>query len=199
MIIGLCGSKHSGKDTVAAHLVKKYGYERRAFADPVKKSIAALFGIPFSAIDQYKNDEHISIHIVRDNGLSVLEIKNLTFREFIQRYATEGHRDIPEMGDDFWVDLTLPVRGYYEGRDLVITDVRFKSEAKRIRHLDGVIVEVNRPGLDSKDQHRSEQEFKELAIDYTIFNNGTIDDLETGVELMMKNVQLISAYYGYDG
>ena len=194
MIIGLCGLKGSGKDTVAAHLVKSYGYERRAFADPLKKSVANLFNIPFKDIDIYKNDLNIEV-ILTGYGESM----TFTFREFLQRYGTEAHRDVPEMGTDFWVDLTLPVRGYYENRDLVVTDVRFKSEAKRIRHLDGVIVEVNRPGLDSQDQHRSEQEFKELAIDYTIFNNGSIDDLGTGVELMMKNVQLISAYYGYDG
>ena len=36
MIIGLCGYAQSGKDTVANILVEKYGYQRIAFADPIR-------------------------------------------------------------------------------------------------------------------------------------------------------------------
>jgi hypothetical protein len=199
VIVGLCGLKNSGKDTVAAHLVKNYGYERRAFADPLKKSVANLFDIPFSEVDKMKNDESYRVTISLGDEHSVQTVTpntNISWRSFLQRYGTEAHRDVPEMGDDFWVDLTLPVPGFYVGRDIVISDLRFKSEAKRIRQLEGLIVEVSRPHLVNQDQHRSEQEFKDLDIDYTIFNNGTHDDLKVSVEIMVEAVNKISAYYG---
>jgi dephospho-CoA kinase len=36
MIIGLTGYAQSGKDTVANILVENYGYQRVAFADPIR-------------------------------------------------------------------------------------------------------------------------------------------------------------------
>src|SRR6516165_2411699 len=117
MLIGLTGLKGVGKDTVAAILVKDYNYERRAFADPLKKSVAALFDIPFHMVDKLKNDPSIRVTLVKhDYGLDQMRWaghgNDLTFREFLQRYGTEAHRDVPEMGHDFWVELLLPVRGY---------------------------------------------------------------------------------------
>ena len=33
----------------------------------------------------------------------------MTFREFLQRYGTEAHRDV--FGKDFWLEYTLPANG----------------------------------------------------------------------------------------
>ena len=57
MILGLNGLKGSGKDTVGAHLIKEHGFERRSFADPLKKSVAALLDIPYHEIDKWKNED----------------------------------------------------------------------------------------------------------------------------------------------
>src|SRR5215469_8326518 len=174
MLIGLTGLKGSGKDTVAAYLVKEHNYERRAFADPLKKSVAGLFDIPFHHVDKLKNDPHAIVSLtVHETG----ETHDLTFRTFLQRYGTEAHRDVPEMGQEFWVELLLPVRGYYAERNIVISDVRFDNEAKRITLLDGIVVEVSRAGLVNQDQHRSEEGLNPDLVDYTIFNNGSLEDL----------------------
>lgn len=106
MIIGLTGLKGSGKDTVAAYLIKEYGFERRAFADPLKRSIAALFDIEFADIEKMKNDPNSRVEIIthRDGGREFG--KSFLFRQILQRYGTEAHGEIPEFGTDFWVDLT---------------------------------------------------------------------------------------------
>jgi hypothetical protein len=39
IIIGLCGNAKSGKDAIASNYVKKYGFQRVAFADNVKKEM----------------------------------------------------------------------------------------------------------------------------------------------------------------
>lgn len=194
MIIGLTGAKEAGKDTVAAYLIKKHGYERRAFADPLKKSVAGLFDIPFSVIDRYKTMDNVHIDLViydehSDDDDDNEIVASFNMRNFLQRYGTEAHRNVPEMGKDFWVDLTLPWQGYYgHGRNIAISDVRFNNEATRVRSLGGKVVEVVRPGTDKQDPHSSEAGIDPDLIDYTIFNNGTLDDLQTGVEVMLERL-----------
>jgi hypothetical protein len=187
MIIGLSGYKNAGKDTVAAYLIKHYGYERRAFADPLKKSVAGLFDIPFSLVDKLKN-EHTAVVTISGPYGAVVGGKQFTFREFLQRYGTEAHRDVPEMGHDFWVDLLMPVRGYYAERNIVVSDVRFRNEAERIHHLNGIIIVVSRAGIESQDQHRSETEGLEIEPDATIFNSGSIVDLYQEVDIMIERL-----------
>jgi dephospho-CoA kinase len=42
MIIGLTGYARTGKDTVASVLVKDFGFERIAFADPIRELLYEL-------------------------------------------------------------------------------------------------------------------------------------------------------------
>lgn len=187
MIIGLSGLKGSGKDTVAAHLVKEHGFERRAFADPLKRSCGALLDIPFHEIERYKNDETVTITLSGPSrGDNVpKEVKSFTFRQFLQRYGTEAHRDIPEFGTNIWLDQTLPVQGYYEGRNIVVSDVRFPNEAKRVHELKGIVVVIHRMAVATeKPEHRSEQ-LAGLYENHTIFNNGDIADLCQAVDLLL--------------
>jgi hypothetical protein len=45
MLIGLSGKFCAGKDEIAKYLVKRYGFERRAFADKLKAIATDLFGM----------------------------------------------------------------------------------------------------------------------------------------------------------
>jgi hypothetical protein len=227
MIIGLAGEKGCGKDTVAAYLVKNYEFERRAFADPLKRSVAALLGIPFHEVDKFKNDESVFVALGYQNeppqmkqatatmlngGIArcdyagckdpiILEderhmhpelgapnamwspiVEGQTFRQFLQRYGTESHRDV--FGEDFWVDQTLPTDGYYPGRKIVVTDVRFDNEYNRIKELNGVVVRVYREGIEPGiDPHPSEN--YNFIADYNIFNNDGLDELWEAAETMI--------------
>lgn len=186
MIIGLTGLKGSGKDTVAAYLIKQHGFERRAFADPLKKSVAALLKIPYHEVDIMKNDNAIEISLEAPMPDSLGVVSRFTFREFLQRYGTEAHRDV--FGEDFWVDHCLPMGHYYPNKKIAITDVRFESEAKRVRLLEGSIVYVDRPGLGTEDQHRSEAGLPGKYIDYVLVNDGSIDTLDVRIELMLDDL-----------
>jgi hypothetical protein len=174
MILGLSGMKGSGKDTVAAYLVKEHGFERKAFADPLKKSVAALLGIPFSDIDRLKNDEGAVIALASHYG----NLSPVTFREFLQRYGTEAHRDV--FGEDFWIDYTLPVQGFYPGRAIVVSDVRFVNEAARVKELGGYNVRIIRPTVPILDMHISE--VQEFDYDFQIINDGDLGELAIAVE-----------------
>lgn len=180
MIVGLSGEKESGKDTVAAYLVKKYEFERKAFADPLKKSVATLFNIPFKDVDTLKNDRKAKVTLSTYPGYSV----ELSFRGFLQRFGTESHRGV--FGEDFWLNHTLPVEGYYPGRNIVITDVRFANEAERVRQLGGSVIRIYRSMVLTGDPHPSEQ--FAFEVDHIIYNNGTLDQLWPKVEDMLVSI-----------
>ena len=191
MIVGLSGQKRSGKDTIAAYLVKEHNFERKAFADPLKRSVAALFDIPYSEVDKLKLDDDLLVGIGSngkpeyDQWIQYEGFRALSFREFLQRYGTESHRDV--FGQDFWLDHTLPVQGFYPGRAIVVTDVRFTNEAARIRELGGIVVRVSRNNSSAapsdQDQHRSE--VIDFDWDYLIENDGSFGDLYAHIEDML--------------
>jgi hypothetical protein len=182
MIIGLCGLKNSGKDTVAAYLVKQHNFERKAFADPLKQSVAALFGIDFSEVDRLKNDPNVYIALTTVAIEDSYWERRQTFREFLQRYGTESHRDV--FGRDFWLDHTLPVQGFYPGRAIIVTDVRFANEAERIRMLDGTIWMIDRPNVMPVDTHISEM--MDFDYDFLLNNDGSLEDLYENVEELLS-------------
>lgn len=193
MIIGLAGKKNSGKDTVAGYLMKRYNFERRAFADPLKKSVAALFDMPFSDVDRLKNDPEAFVGIVVHRGMptqssQIKEMHDMTFRAFLQRYGTEAHRQV--FGDGFWVDETLPVSGFYKGRAIVVTDCRFDNEADRIRELGGTVVLIERPGLVEQDQHSSE--LIDFSYNYKLINDSTVEDLYAKVDQLLNEIQEVT-------
>lgn len=204
MIIGLKGLKKSGKDTIAAYLIKQHNFERKAFADPLKKSVAACLDIPYHKIDEWKNDPTVHVEVVqyassddaakRDGNFAFIDGPG-TFREFLQLFGTEAHREV--FGQSFWLDYTLPMDGFYVGKKIVITDCRFENEARRIGSCGGFVVQVERPGFEEKDQHSSEQLFSSRMVDYTIRNTGTLDDLYAETEKMLVELAELQPVAGW--
>lgn len=188
MIIGLKGAKGSGKDTVAAYLIKEHGFSRRAFADPLKRSVAALLNIPYSEIDKWKDDPRIFVSVVRQYETDGPEtMYTQTFREFLQREGDEATMGV--FGENFWLDYTLPLDGYYSGKNIVVTDARFESNARRIRACGGFVVQIRRPGFeDPNDTHRGEKPFPLSMVDYSLINNKELDGLYRDVEEMLDEL-----------
>lgn len=193
MLIGLLGNYKAGKDTVGAYLVKQHDFERRAFADPLKRSIAKTFDIPFHEVDQHKNNPNVYVAIGYKNepeqkfegqpSKMWSPIREMTFSDYIIHYANEGHKDV--FGDNIWVDQLLPVDGFYVGRKIVITDCRFRVECDRIKSLGGKIVKINRPTHLNEMHHRREVMENLGPPDYTLENNSSMDELFSEVEEML--------------
>jgi uncharacterized OsmC-like protein len=166
VLIGLNGRKQAGKDTVyarAAHIMDGVvEVERFSFADLLYRSAAAALGITVDLLQAHKSNPMAVVRVEVD-GVVVVD---QTFREFLQRYGTEAHRDV--FGLDFWVDaVTL----YHEGRIVFVTDVRFPNEATAIRAAGGAVVEVIGPmGRATDDAHRSEAPLPMELIDGAILN-----------------------------
>lgn len=181
MIVGLVGKKSSGKDTTGAILVEEHGFTRVSFADALKQSAAALFDVPVETWDRLKNDPLAKVALIVGWGTPYSETKDMTVREFLQRYGTEAHRDV--WGGDFWIETAAAkMRAVLEADgSVVVTDCRFPEEAQAVRNLGGMVVRVVRPLGEDGDMHPSEVVQESIEADFELWNGGTIADLRSAV------------------
>lgn len=204
-IIGLTGRARAGKDTVAAMIGERMTdaglvMRRHGFADTLKVSAARALGFDGPPAELLRHMDDLKV-----NGTVVTEINgrhgddvgmvSMSGRKFLQRYGTESHRDL--FGADFWVDALLPPTGWrtvngkaiqvperFDGIDvLVITDVRFENEARRVRRCGGELWEIVRSDTPTEGaQHVSEAGLPDDLIDRCLLNDGTLDDLRDKVD-----------------
>jgi len=191
MLVGINGFKGVGKDTVGQYLVEEYGFERLSFAAKLKESASALFDVNSIFWEVWKNNNDARIKIVDSDHEEDEPVVNISVREFLQRYGTEAHRDI--FGTDFWVDHAL--KGVDSNKDFVFTDARFENELQRIKSLGGYNVRITRSELDSFDTHASEIAPPIYLVDYSIENNGTMEELYERVDEFVKFLEIESYAY----
>lgn len=180
-IIGISGLKRNGKDTIANYLCDNYGYQRIAFADPLKEVARVMF--EFNDEQLYGSEKEV-----------VDEYWQLTPRQalnFVGIDLIKNNMDKldPKFGKNFWihcakrkVDEILK-----ENPDAVIvfSDVRYPDECELIRKLNGFIIRVERPCYLTVDSHESESHVMNLKVDAIIQNDGSIDDLHKRVSELL--------------
>ena len=180
MIIGLSGYAQSGKDTVAEILVRKFGFQRVAFADPIRE-----FCYDFNPIVGYVANEPIFLRNVVDRDGWEVAKKNPQVRQTLQAVGVSA-RNI--FGENFWIDRALRRTDIF-GK-WVITDVRFRNEANAIWNLPamapGQVWRVERPGVAAVNSHVSETQLDDYPFDCTIVNAGSLEDLELLIVTRMR-------------
>jgi hypothetical protein len=188
-MIGIHGKMGSGKDVLFKRLqLRNRNFRRHSFADPLKRSAAALLGLTVEQLEHVKRDDGYGIGVgPRSPGMIHTNTRDFTIREFLQRYGTEAHRDV--FGQGFWVEQAMrevvataqriqdensrssdPL-GYIP----VFTDVRFENEAKAIIRQGGCIIHVIGSDSDTGD-HASEKLLGVELIDYVVSNEKRDDD-----------------------
>lgn len=124
--IGLAGSKGAGKDT-AFTSIQEWAAERgvlarrRSFADALKLSFTRMF-LPDCSIDEaviwcdeikFTGELAITWGTHHPHGTSTEILHRVSGRTALQRFGTEGHRDV--FGDNFWVDILFPLASQQVG------------------------------------------------------------------------------------
>lgn len=174
MIIGISGKKQSGKDTfleLANQIRSEEGrplFKCKKFADKVKEICALVTCRPLYMFydAKYYND------ILPEYG-------NMTIRQLQQKVGTDLFRQ--NLHPDTWINA-LNIETFKEDEDYIITDVRFKNEAKRIKSLGGILVRVNRSNSNT-DKHPSETGLDDYEeFDYIIQNDGTLDEYKEKIK-----------------
>jgi len=156
-IIAFTGLKQAGKDT-AAHQLKLSLIPARVkqinFADALKKEVAAACNTTVDDINTRK----------------------ASYRTLLQVWGTDYRRMLH--GENYWllkwveaVNALSPIPQY-----LLCTDVRFLNEAAIIKQLGGVIIRIVKSSLKA-DGHASETEQAHIVADFTVHNDGDINEL----------------------
>jgi hypothetical protein len=178
MIIGLTGYAQSGKDTVAKVLIEKYGYTRIAFADKIREYLYEMNPI----IDNVAGEPIFLKELIKRDDWEVAK-KSPHVRRALQNAGVAARK---VFGDTFWIYQALSdVRPQDK---TVVTDVRFKNEADWIKDFGGQIWRVERDGVAAINNHISENEMDTYPVDFTIFNNGTLEELESIVTARAVNL-----------
>jgi hypothetical protein len=202
MIIGLVGFIGSGKGTVGDILEQK-GFIKDSFAKPLKDACAVMFGWSRELLE---GDTEMSRKWREepDSYWSEKFGREFTPREALQKMGTEAGREV--FHKDIWV-ISLLNRA--KGKDVVVTDVRFQNEIQYIQDNGGIVIRVKRgedpdwfPLLEKiqldgnrtkfmqfENIHKSEWDWVGCEFDYTIGNNGTIQDLGKDVERVLQFIK----------
>jgi hypothetical protein len=175
MIIGLTGYAQSGKDSIANILVENYGYQRVAFADPIRKLL-------YEMNPTVKDGGYRLQGVVDGYGWEVAKTAFPEVRTLLQTLGVGARKTF---GDMFWVQQALR-QVHFEG-NFVITDVRYPNEAKAIRKYDGSqIWRIKRTGINPVNTHASETAMDGEKVDQIFLNNGTLDDLKVLIQTRMR-------------
>ena len=186
LIVGFTGRAKSGKST-AANALGTWLYHNycipvnvKAFADPIRE-IGNIFGF---------TDHQMSFQDLKEK---VDERWGISPRKFMQLVGSEMFRThicpdawvkhMFEIGIPEWVNNVKERSEYNFDRvcadksvyACMIGDVRFKNEAEAIQERGGIIVRINRPGVDSisngVQNHVSEKEFDLIHADIVVTND----------------------------
>lgn len=179
ILIGLTGHPSSGKDTVAAYLVERHGFVMITLSDMIRF--------------------YISEHGMGEATRDLLRTTAVMLRE--------------EHGADYLMRMALE----HEAPRLIISGVRTVGEAENLKQSGGVIVSCTAPlevrykraiGRGSSKDNISFEDFVRqedvektstnpeaqnlngviAMADYTINNDGSLNDLEEKIESLLKNL-----------
>jgi hypothetical protein len=177
-ILGITGRAGAGKDTVSdfiCELVKlrsKHFHQatKIACADPLKEMCFDVFSTAFDVPRE-------AFYGSQAQKEALLEsVPGWSGRRILQYVGTEGFRHVHE---DVWSKLMIGrARKLLDHPSnhtklVVVSDIRFLSEANAIQNAGGLIVRVKRPEADLQtSSHKSETELSEIKEDYVIDNKG---------------------------
>lgn len=186
---------------------KDSGYEQVAFANKLKEVVSVLLNCSREQLNDrnFKN--------------SFLSEFNMTVREFLQKTGdglSEYNPDIfvKALFVDYKEEFVSSGIGMFHDprpsyRSLgfpnwIITDLRFPNELEAIEDRGGITIRVNRKISKEEDvnqsllgamsnykEHPSETSLDNAEFDYTINNNGTIEDLIEKVKEILIKEQII--------
>lgn len=196
-VVGLCGFKNTGKNTIADILVKNHNFKHLSFAEKLKDTISVLFDLPRDMVE----GATVESRMWRDEPLPFWTRElgyDVTPRKLLQLIGTDALRN--SFHPDIWLLIVKSQILADPESNFAISDTRFPNEIDFVRDMGGEIWQVRRGDLpawwnqliDSKDEkinnlmmeayriHESEWKWigPDDQFDHIIENNATIEDLE---------------------
>ena len=209
-IIGVCGQKGSGKDTIGDIICElDPTFKKIAFADVVKDIVACLFGWDRQMVQGTTPESREWREQVDKFWEKELGINNFSPRKAMQMIGTDIMRN--HLHPNIWIICAKRRILNDPNSNFVLTDLRFPNEIQAIEDMNGRIIRVergerpdwwnlasqaNRFGeetLTDEQQyildeiHPSERNWIDIDNpEYIFHNDSTIDDLRLKVTDWMK-------------
>lgn len=184
-IIGVCGFKRSGKDTIADYIVSHYGFTKLRFADPLKQMCKHLF-------------DFIDDQLESDLKEAVDERWGCTPRKAMQFLGTEImqykiNELLPGIDRGFWVKKMINTINHTPSDNIIISDLRFLHEYYALKEEyknDFKVIKIYKDhGSRFDDSHASEVEWRSIPHEHHVNNDSSIADLYTSVDTILKSNQ----------
>jgi hypothetical protein len=172
IVIGIAGLARSGKDTLADELQKHLDFSRYSFAAPLKQMIEVGLGLKDKEEDKAQ------------------ELYDCTYRHIAQTLGTEWGRALVK--HSIWTDIAVR---RLQGKQVIISDVRFNNEAEWVREH-GILVHLVRPNqeLVAESGHTSESGIDSKHGDYRVINTGGLEDFLALVPFIAKDLEQLLSY-----
>lgn len=198
LLIGLHGKPRVGKDTLAAHIIKRHNLLRYGPSVPLKNTCAAMFDVPRTYFDRDDMKDQVD------------PFWGITYRQMAQKVGKESSRDV--FGDDIWLrhveKLWTTIKNappddgnpygdfdrapHYNG--IILADVRYANEIEWVKKQGGDVIFVLRTNApkSSDTGHVVDQGLPIDLADILIYNDGTIEDLGKNFDRLFK------VYYSWE-
>lgn len=175
--IALCGRLRSGKDSVAEYLVANYGYIRFAFGDGLRDVCRRLYPEQFAG--------------------------GAKPRALLQSFGEYARTHDPDVWvNDMFRRISKDEHTRYS--PIVVSDVRQPQEYGRLNAEGYVLIRVECPdairierAIDSGDSfayadlmHGTETALDGYATDFTVTNDGSLDELYAQIDEIMRYLAL---------
>ena len=155
-IVALAGPKGVGKGFVANQLVQKFGATILSYADPIRDALKAL-GVSFTC-DKHADQPPF--------GRSA--------RYMAQTLGTEWGRGL--ISPSIWLDIMDQRINSTDGL-VIIDDARFDNEARQIKRLGGLVIELHGESVYAdEDSHSSEDGINPSLVDHYLYNSRLSSD-----------------------
>jgi len=176
-IILITGYAGSGKDA-AGHVLQKLGYKRYAFADMLKIQCAQKYNFPFELTQTQEGKSTVVLS----------KSKSKTVRQVLIEEAAlmkEVHND-----PAYWAKLLAESIKLDQPNKVVITDWRYTAEIahfqNEFRATPITTVRIQRSSV-VQSQDPSEHELDNSSCNYTILNDGTLEEFNDTIMLAFQN------------
>lgn len=182
-IIAICGSKRSGKDTVADILVRDYGYKKIKIAEHLKSMLQLVFGFDAEQLETNKKDE-----IDPKWGVSPRHLMQYIGTEIMQY---DIQKIVPGIGRNIWIKRLIDTHIDENPKiRYVISDLRFIHEYQKLKVYDTKFIQIHRHDIttDTTDTHSSENEYKSIPCHIILDNDSTILCLKQKIDTYMNEI-----------
>lgn len=167
-------------DVISEHLHRDVSWTHIAITPKDTRAHPELYEKLFAYVKRARGD-----HTLTENTITA--DKKGDYRELLQWL---GGYFVAKISPTIWYDELFRRIDMHESfRSLVImSGVRYISDATVVREHGGRIVRITRPGHETKSNDVTEAERNDIAADITVINNGTLEQLQILTETIWDDI-----------